>query len=52
MGAAQGLGVVLGPLAGSLLYGVEPRLPYLLVGALLVLVALWPEPAADTVQAG
>ncbi|MED5609121.1 MULTISPECIES: MFS transporter [Pseudomonas] len=45
MGAAQGLGVVLGPLAGSLLYGLEPRLPYLLVGALLVLVAAWPEGA-------
>lgn len=41
VGAAQGLGIVLGPLAGSLLYELGPGIPYLLVGALLVLVALW-----------
>ena len=41
IGAAQGLGIVLGPLAGSLLYEVSPGVPYVLVGILLVLVALF-----------
>lgn len=40
LSAAQGLGMVLGPLAGTLLYHVNPALPYLLVGgALLALSA-------------
>ncbi|KAF0866092.1 MFS transporter [Pseudomonas sp. LD120] len=43
VGAAQGLGVVVGPLAGTLIYGQDPRLPYLLAALLLVLVACWPE---------
>ncbi|ERO65563.1 MFS transporter [Pseudomonas piscis] len=43
IGAAQGLGVVVGPLAGTLVYAVEPRLPYLLEALLLLLVAAWPE---------
>lgn len=43
VGAAQGLGVVVGPLAGTLIYAVEPRLPYLLAALLLLLVACWPE---------
>lgn len=42
VGAAQGLGIVLGPLAGTLLYGVAPGMPYLLVALLLAGVALWP----------
>lgn len=44
VGAAQGLGVVVGPLAGTLIYAVEPRLPYLVAAALLLLIALWPAP--------
>ncbi|MGR4042732.1 MFS transporter [Pseudomonas sp. 910_21] len=43
VGAAQGLGVVVGPLAGTLIYAVEPRLPYLLAALLLLLVACWPD---------
>ncbi|WP_198970480.1 MFS transporter [Xylophilus sp. ASV27] len=43
IGAAQGLGIVLGPLAGTLLYEAGPGVPYVLAGGLLVLVALWPE---------
>lgn len=40
LSAAQGLGMVLGPLAGTLLYHLTPALPYLLVGgALLALSA-------------
>lgn len=45
IGAAQGLGIVIGPLAGTVLYGVSPGTPYLLVGALLAAVALWPTAA-------
>ncbi|UVL22508.1 MFS transporter [Pseudomonas donghuensis] len=44
IGAVQGLGVVIGPLAGTLIYAVDPRLPYLIVAALLLLVGLWPQP--------
>ena len=40
IGAAQGLGIVLGPLAGSLLYELGAGIPYLLVSGLLLLVAL------------
>ena len=44
IGAAQGLGVVIGPMAGSLIYAIEPRLPYLLAAVLLILIAIWPAP--------
>ncbi len=44
IGAAQGLGSVVGPMAGTLIYAMEPRLPYLLAAVLLALVALWPYP--------
>ena len=44
IGAMQGLGVVIGPLAGTLVYSLDPRLPWLLAAGLLVLVALWPAP--------
>lgn len=43
IGAAQGFGVVVGPLAGSLIYAIEPRLPYLVAALLLLLVAAWPQ---------
>ncbi len=33
LSAAQGLGMVLGPLVGTMLYRVAPALPYVLVGA-------------------
>jgi MFS family permease len=39
-GSAQGLGMMLGPVAGSLLYMLTPVLPYLLVCALLLAVSL------------
>jgi len=48
VGAAQGLGFVLGPLAGTLLYGLGPGAPYVLVALLLLGVALWPASAADS----
>jgi MFS family permease len=40
-----GHGAVIGPLAGTLVYAVDPRLPFLAVAALLLLVGLWPAPA-------
>jgi MFS family permease len=46
IGAAQGFGVVIGPLAATLIYDLDPRLPYLAAAALLLLVALWPKPPA------
>jgi MFS family permease len=46
VGAAQGMGAVIGPLAGALVYTLDPRLPFIAVAALLVLVGLWPA-AAD-----
>jgi MFS family permease len=42
IGAAQGLGMVCGPFIGTLLYGVGPAAPYLLVALMLLLMALWP----------
>lgn len=45
IGAAQGMGAVIGPLAGTLIYAVDPRLPFLAVAILLLLVGLWPAPA-------
>lgn len=45
-GAAQGLGMVVGPLAGTLLYALAPALPYLLSGLMLLAVSasLWRTP--------
>ncbi|MNJ80157.1 hypothetical protein D3C77_784320 [compost metagenome] len=45
VGAAQALGTVIGPLAGTLIYALDPRLPYLMAALLLLLIALWPVPA-------
>jgi len=44
IGAAQGMGAVIGPLAGTLIYALDPRLPFLVVAVLLLLVGLWPMP--------
>lgn len=44
VGAAQGLGIVLGPLIGTLLYEFGAGVPYLLVALLLAGVALWRMP--------
>ena len=42
IGAAQGLGMVTGPLIGTLIYAAGPAVPYQLVAVLLLLMALWP----------
>lgn len=43
IGSMQGLGMVVGPLAGTLLYRGSPSAPYLVVGALLLglAIAVW-----------
>lgn len=40
--AAQGLGMVVGPLAGSLTYEITPSTPYLMTAAALLACGLWP----------
>ena len=45
IGAAQGLGMVAGPLIGTLLYAAGPAVPYLLVALMLLVMALWPAAA-------
>ncbi|WP_027016602.1 MFS transporter [Comamonas composti] len=47
--AAHGLGMIAGPLVGTLVYDLHPGAPYALLAALLVLVALWPARAAAPV---
>lgn len=42
VGAAHGLGMIAGPLAGTLVYDLDPGAPYALIAVLLVLVVLWP----------
>lgn len=41
VGAAQGLGIILGPLAGTAIYALDNGLPYILVAGLLLVTALW-----------
>ena len=50
IGAAQGLGMVAGPLIGTLVYALGPAVPYLLVAALLLVMALWPVARPAAVQ--
>ena len=53
IGAAQGMGMVAGPLIGTLLYAAGPAVPYLLVAAMLLVMALWPvAPARAARSAG
>ena len=49
IGAAQGMGMVAGPLIGTLLYAAGPAVPYLLVALMLLLMALWPAAAPRAV---
>jgi len=51
LGAAQGLGLVLGPVAGTLFYELGPGVPYVFIGLVLALVAAWPVPVAASVPA-
>ncbi|WP_263140248.1 MFS transporter [Pseudomonas sp. RIT-PI-AD] len=42
LSAAHGLGMIVGPLLGTLVYEVDSRAPYLLVAVLLLLAVCWP----------
>lgn len=46
IGAAQGLGMVAGPLIGTVLYAAGASVPYWLVAAMLLVMALWPSAPA------
>ncbi len=39
--AAQGLGVILGPIVGTFVYAIDNGAPFALVGVLLLVAALW-----------
>ncbi|MEE4450549.1 MFS transporter [Novosphingobium resinovorum] len=41
--AAQGLGVILGPIAGTFVYGIDNGAPYALIAAMLLATAMWRE---------
>ncbi len=49
--AAQGLGMILGPLAGTLVYALDPGAPYALVAIMLAVIGGWPGRAATVPQA-
>ena len=42
IGTAHGLGMIIGPLIGTVAYDVDPGAPYALMALLMVLVAIWP----------
>lgn len=44
--AAHGMGMILGPVVSTSIYMLNPGAPYLLVGVLLLLIALWPSRTA------
>ncbi len=44
--AAQGVGVVIGPLLGTFIYAFHATLPYVMVAVLLIAISLWVERAA------
>ena len=39
--AAQGFGIIVGPIVGTSVYGIDNGLPYALVAAMLLVAALW-----------
>lgn len=39
--SAQGLGVILGPMIATLIYGFDESAPYLMIGAMMALLGLW-----------
>lgn len=42
IGTAHGVGMIIGPLIGTLAYDYDPGAPYALMAVLMVLVAVWP----------
>lgn len=50
--AAQGLGTIVGPLVGTLIYSIDIAAPYVVVSALLGLLTLWPRSARHVTDTG
>lgn len=50
LAAAHGVGMIVGPLVGTLVYELHPGAPFLLIAALLVLCVLWPSRAAPLAE--
>ncbi|MDK1288268.1 MFS transporter [Pseudoalteromonas umbrosa] len=42
--SAQGLGIVVGPIVGTAIYGLDYGLPFALIAAMLILAAIWRSP--------
>ncbi|MCF6439134.1 MFS transporter [Pseudoalteromonas luteoviolacea] len=42
--AAQGLGIVTGPIVGTAIYGLDYGLPFALIAVMLILAAIWRSP--------
>ncbi|WP_439816445.1 MFS transporter [Zavarzinia sp. CC-PAN008] len=42
--SAQGLGIVLGPMVGTLAYDIDPGASYVVAGGAILAAALWPAP--------
>lgn len=42
IGALQGLGSIVGPMAGAFVYEINPGVPYAVAGTMLLLTAWWP----------
>ncbi|AOT11282.1 MFS transporter [Pseudoalteromonas luteoviolacea] len=42
--AAQGLGIVTGPIVGTAIYGLDYGLPFALIAAMLIIAAIWRSP--------
>ncbi|WP_371916381.1 MULTISPECIES: MFS transporter [unclassified Pseudomonas] len=52
IGVMQGLGIVLGPLAGTLLHSVGATVPFWVLAVLLTVTALWPSGAGSALDSG
>jgi len=49
IGAAHGLGMIVGPVVGTLIYAIDIGAPYVLIAILLAVAALWPASKAGSV---
>lgn len=50
--AAQGLGVILGPIVGSFVYTLDNGAPFVLIGVMLLVTAYWKERGCDDAGCG
>ncbi|MFT3965142.1 MAG: MFS transporter [Sphingobium sp.] len=50
--AAQGLGVILGPIVGTFVYAIDNSAPFALIAAMLLITALWPQRGCGDASCG